>query len=272
MKHTYAACCLAIKNDFCLEESIVELFRQGVQYVTIISPTRYWSTGVPQAESDYEELHDIAMRTGARIMRICLNAQRSENNAIYTEALYRNYGIDSFAREAVDFILTVDADEFWLPGTLAHIDSLAFVPSRLKINLPAIPVIGVPGLPVEGAKDVIGVATSRTLRFQWGRSPEDAPTIMGRMPIIHFSATRKTLDEVIQKHRLSAHYPDPTYDFEGWIANTLPNVKVGMQNAHMYKSPENIWPVVRAWTPTEWNAIPKKLHPYLVEPSLAEPV
>lgn len=267
MKYTYAAYCLAIKNDFCLEESIVELFRQGVKRVLIVSPTAYWSTGAPQPEADYADLHDIAMRTGANIARVTFNAQRSENNAIYTEALYRNYGVSYFAQEAIDFILTVDADEFWLPGTLEHIDSLAIVPSRLKINLPAIPVIGVPGLPIEGAKDVIGIATSRTLKFQWGRSPEDAPTIMGRMPVIHFSATRRTLDEVIQKHRLSAHYPDPTYDFEGWIANTLPNVKVGMKNAHMYKSPDNIWPTVRAWTPAEWAALPHQLHPYLVTPS-----
>ncbi len=88
----------------------------------------------------------------------------------------------------------------------------------------------------------------------------------GTQRIIHFTATRKTLAEVVEKHRKSAHYSDPTYDFEGWIANVLPMAGVGAKDVHMYKSPENIWPVVRNWTAEEWRAIPTTLHPWLAVP------
>lgn len=269
MKYKYAACCLAIKNDFCLEETITELYSQGVSRVLIVSPKTYWTDGTPQSPEDFAELEAIAKRTGAKLEQAVFKTNLSQNNAIYTEALYRNYGADCLSSDiSIDYILTVDADELWSPGTLKHIDSLAEpIDQQIRINLPGIPVIGVPGLPVVGAKDTILVATSRNVRFSWGRSPfSGATTKTGTLPVIHFSATRRTLLEVIDKHRKSAHYEDPTYDFEGWIKNTLPNVHVGMKNVHMYVDP-SVWPSVRSWTDNEFELIPKTLHPYLAKPT-----
>lgn len=265
LKYKYAACCLAIKNDFCLEESIQELFTQGVSQVLIVSPRTYWSTGEAQSVSDLLELKAIADRTGALLHSFQIHREDKPDNysALYTEAGYRNYGVKCLTRDtSVDYVLTVDADEFWLPGTLDHIDSLAENGS-IAIELPGIPVIGVPGLPVEGAKDSILVATAKNVNFLWGRSPEHAIRVKGTAPVLHFTATRNTLDEVIKKHRLSAHYSDPTYDFEGWIKDVIPQVKVGSKNVHMYKSPENIWPCVRAWTPDELAAIPATIRKHL---------
>jgi hypothetical protein len=83
--------------------------------------------------------------------------------------------------------------------------------------------------------------------------------------IIHFTATRKTMQEIIDKHRTSGHYGDPNYDFEGWIKNVLPNIKAGTKNCHMFV-PWQIWPLARNWTKAEWAEIPESIHPYLAQP------
>jgi hypothetical protein len=261
MKYKYLAVILAIKNDFCLEETIRELRNQDVADVLIISPRYYWSDHAPQSEADLEEIMAIARRGDASVVQADLLASHKTNQAIYTEALYRNYGGKLAAKRGAQYVLTVDADELWLPGTLEEIDALATA-EPVTVCLPAIPVLGVPGLPVLGAKDTILVASAVDIRFEWGRATT-GPRVMGTTPVLHFSATRRSLQEVIDKSRKSAHYPDPTYDFEGWIRDTLPQVRVGMKNVHMYKSPDNIWPEVRAWTQTELELIPTSLHPYL---------
>jgi hypothetical protein len=262
MKYKYGAAVLAIKNDFCVEETIQELFRQGVMTVTLMIPERYWFDQSPQSEEDLAGLLKVCVHTGAHAVQRYFVAESKEHTALYTEALYRNYVADVICENpSIDYVLTVDADEFWMPGTLEHIDAIAG-PDAPTICLPGIPVLGVPGLPVAGAKDNILVATDRKTRFSWGRST-DGPRKSGTLPVIHFSATRRTLQEVIDKSIKSAHYPDKTYDFDGWIKNVLPYVHVGMKNVHMYKSEVNIWPEVRAWTPEELSAIPTSLHPYL---------
>lgn len=266
MRFKYAAACVAIKDDFCLEETIHELYRQGVSRVLVVSPEHYWFDGKPQSDEDLENLYALCRRTGASLLRTDLKAPQKEHNALYSEAMYRNAAIDLLTGSdtAVDYVLTVDADELWTPGTLEHVDSIAGARSEnpLTICLPGIPVIGVPGLPVAGAKDNILVATNRVTRFTWGRSTDGARKF-GTQPVLHFSATRRTLQEVIDKSINSAHYPDKTYDFDGWIANVLPHIHVGMKNVHMYKSEVNIWPEVRAWTPEELTMMPPSLLPYL---------
>jgi hypothetical protein len=259
MRYKYAAGILAIRNDFCLEETINELFKQGVSEVLVVSPTRYWADETEQSRADFDEVAAIIKRTGAYGQSATFKAE----SAIHTEALYRNHMLrELFDNDTtIDYVLTVDADELWLPGTLEQIDALAN-PGPLTICLPGVPVIGVPGLPVSGAKDNILVASSRGVEFEWGRSTKGVRA-MGSIPVLHFSATRRTMEEMVDKCLKSAHYPDPSYDFDGWIKYTLPNVHVGKKNVHMYRSPENIWPEVRAWTAAELAAIPTTLHPYL---------
>jgi len=266
LNYNYAAYFVAIKNDFCLEESIRSLQDQGVKRIVVLNPITYWSDGKKQDPNDFNELYAIAKRTGVELRPRHLApalAAGPVNQAIYTEALYRNCALEElFTDPAIHYALTVDADELWLPGTLKHIDSLA-VPGNAKISLPCVPTIGVPGYPIDGALDQVLVATSREVRFTWGRSTTEAADIKGTQRLLHFTATRKTLEEVITKHRQSAHYPDPTYDFEGWIQNVLPTVGPGSKDVHMYRSPHNIWPLVRNWTPEELSSIPSTLHPWL---------
>jgi hypothetical protein len=233
MKHTYAAVVLAIKNDFCVEETVVELLRQGVQHAAIISPFKYWTDDSPQPAEDLEELSAIAQRTGALLVRADFKSPRTDYTPLHTEALYRNYAIELMLSlfPTVDYLLTVDADEFWMPGALAEVDALADS-DPLTICLPGIPVLGVPGLPVAGAKDAILAATSRTVRFTWGRATE-GPRQTGTIPVIHFSTTRRTLQAVIDKCRKSAHYGDPNYDFDGWIEGASERAGRHAQRPHV---------------------------------------
>jgi hypothetical protein len=80
--------------------------------------------------------------------------------------------------------------------------------------------------------------------------------------IIHFTGVRRTMAETIQKHKRSAHFGDPDYRYEEWLQRVLPNVQVGLKNAHMYR-PQQIWPEVRAWKRFELDEIPQSLHRYL---------
>src|SRR5271157_5380297 len=140
MNYKYAAAIVAIKNDFCLEESVVELKKQGIGRVLIVSPSAYWTDHTLQAQSDFTELSRIAQRMGAELVSANFSASERDNRALYTEALYRNYAIGKLMEDpSLDYALTVDADEFWLPGTLAHIDALAG-PAPLTICLPGTPV------------------------------------------------------------------------------------------------------------------------------------
>jgi hypothetical protein len=266
MKFRYAAVILAIQNDFCIKEAILELLRQGVGKVLIISPEKYWlKPSRTRSPLDYEELAAIAHKTGAQIISTQFEAPEQPCRALYTEALYRNHAIEHLQKEnAYDFVLTVDADELWLPGNLEEIDNIASenLVRPLTICLPVIPTIGVPGLPIAGAKDTLVIASSIDERFAWGRSTSGL-RINAKTPLFHFSATRRTMEELIDKSRLSAHYDDSTYDFEGWLQRVVPYIHVGMKNLHMYKSEVNIWPETREWTAEEWAAIPETLHPYL---------
>ena len=128
-----------------------------------------------------------------------------------------------------------------------------------------VPVVGIPGYPIHQATDRAIVYVGGSIVFRECRSPAIDHFMLNNCIVIHFTATRKTMQEVIDKHRASGHYDDPDYDFEGWIKNVLPNLKPGWRGAHMYKRYQ-IWPVVRNWTTTEMDHIPESIRPYLGAP------
>jgi hypothetical protein len=263
MKTKFAAYFLAIKDDFCLEESVASIKDLGVDTVLIVSPSTYWSDGSSQDLSDYEYTLKLAKKHNCHFVSANLESAMLVNRAMYAESAYRNYAVDLLNQLGqFDSILTIDSDELWSRESLAQVDDLVRQGFE-RIDMPLVPVIGIPGLPIDGALDSALAATSPRVRFNWGRSAECKHIAMGGAPILHFSATRRSWEELTDKMRKSAHYPDPTYDFEGWIQNTLPTIQVGSTNVHMYKSPKNIWPRVRTWTAREVAQIPKSLHQYL---------
>lgn len=253
---SFAACFVAIQDEFCLEESITELHLQGVQHVLIVSPKTYWTTQEPQAEADFKALEGIAKSTGAELVSIQFDAK----TPLEAEALYRNYGSQLLWNYGFDHVLVVDADEFWSPEALEELDKLVGE-CDTAYQLPFIPTIGVPGYPVETTSMGL-VYVPRGTFLAWGRATPNAHRC-GKSSVFHFSATRRTLAEVIAKSRRSAHYVEPQYAFEEWFTRVLPNVRPGSTNVHMYTPGANIWPRVRAWTRRELDNIPVTLHPYL---------
>lgn len=263
MKKKFAAYFIAIKDDFCLEESVASIKDLGVETVLIVSPSTYWSDGSSQDPSDFEYVHKLAKKHNCHFVSASLESAMPVNRAMYAESAYRNYAVDLLNQlDKFDSILTIDSDELWSRNSLDQVEQLVRE-GYDRIDMPLVPVIGIPGLPIDGALDSALVATSPKLRFNWGRSAECNHVAIGGAPILHFSATRRSWEELTDKMRKSAHYPDPTYDFEGWIQDTLPTIRVGSENVHMYKSPKNIWPRVRTWTAREVEQIPKSLHRYL---------
>jgi hypothetical protein len=135
------------------------------------------------------------------------------------------------------------------------------------ISCKLIPIIGFPGYPVDLAQDLAVVYVGEGVQFKTCRSPFIKQTVIPRPLVYHFTGTRRTLDETIKKHRRGGHYDDPEYDFEGWIKETLPKIRPGLTNVHMFRSYQ-IWPVVRSWRPGELESMPATVRPFLGTESL----
>jgi hypothetical protein len=124
-----------------------------------------------------------------------------------------------------------------------------------------IPVIGMPAYPVDGATDAALILLAGGQKFTSCRGTQGAVALSERL-VLHFTGTRATCEAIAEKMRQSGHYGDLDYDFEGWIRDTLPGIRPGMRNAHMFK-PYQIWPSVREFTKRELREIPQRLHPFL---------
>jgi hypothetical protein len=162
-------------------------------------------------------------------------------------------------------ICVVDSDELWPKGSLAIIDEIVKTNKPIAISLPMIPVLGFPGYPVQGATDRVISYVGQGCVLRDCRTPIGPVYYENRVTVYHFTSTRRTLPETIEKHRQSGHFDDPDYDFENWLTNVLPNVKPGLKNAHMFKRYQ-IWPQVRSWTVDDLVHIPPTIYEYLAIP------
>ena len=258
----YVAMYLCIENDFCLEESIVALKSQGLKDAYIFHPKRYWSSGELAQEKAMTELASIAVKTSS--MLVPMDEPKETVEPIQIEGWMRNYALRFLRDRGWSDILIIDGDELWMPGTLEEVDNL-LKPSPAKINLHLIAVAGMPGYPItsKGGEALVYVPTG--VNISWGRSCGTGvvPSRTCNRSGLHFSMVRKTMEQLLKKCRLSAHYKQPGYDFEWWIKDVLPNIKPGATDVHCYRAPTNIWPLVREWTAEEWALIPETLKPYL---------
>lgn len=266
LRNEYSAFILAAKDDFCLEEVCNRLVEEGVKHLWFAIPTQYWN-GTPNSQDNINEVLKIAAKfKGSTCMSLNIESFRApDRHILITEAMARNFMLDEMRKNGLHHVVVADGDELWLPGTLKLIDQYVCDNNPTSITMRMVPVIGLPGYPIEGAKDAAMVYLGPDCKFSKCRSSEGKQVNYPRRPIIHFTATRKTMDEIIQKHRESGHYGDPDYDFEGWIRHTLPNVKPGFTRAHMYRNWDT-WPLVREWTKEEWNFLPDSIKRYLGEP------
>lgn len=254
------------KDDLCLLDVCNRLVEEGVHDFCFCQPDKYWS-GEPVDASDVADLQKVydALRASGQTVQQQVFAVDSftmpGDSRILVETRVRNASLTWIRSLGYKHILIVDGDELWVRGTLAIVRG--YVEQGHKaISVHMIPVIGVPGYPVDSAMDVAVVYVGPDVTFKVCRSPYVTQSIIYRPLIYHFTGTRKGMDETIKKHRRGGHYDDADYDFEGWIKDKLPNIKPGMKDAHMYK-PRQIWPRVRAWRPDELAAMPEVVRSFL---------
>lgn len=262
----YVAYMQVTKDDLCFLDVCKRLIEEGVKTFAICQPDRYWSGEAIEPEqvnevvAVVEQLKALGVAVHHRVFKVD-SYQMPGDTRILVETRVRNESLNWIRSLGYKHILVVDSDELWMRGTLTMVK--AYVEQGHKaISVHMIPVIGVPGYPVDMATDVAVVYVGPKVVFKVCRSPYIQQSIIYRPLIYHFTGTRKGMDETVKKHRRGGHYDDPDYDFEGWIKDKLPNIKPGMTDAHMYK-PRQIWPRVRSWRADELAQMPESVRPFL---------
>ena len=254
------------KDDLCLLDVCNRLVEEGVHDFCFCQPDKYWSGEAVDSEDvvAVRKVFEALEASGQTVQRKVFNVDSFTlpgDTRILVETRVRNESLNWIRSLGYQHILIVDGDELWIRGTLDIVKG--YVEQGHKaISVHMIPVIGVPGYPVDSATDVAVVYIGPDVVFKVCRSPYIPQTIVYRPLIYHFTGTRKGMEETIKKHRRGGHYDDADYDFEGWIKDKLPNIKPGMKDAHMYK-PRQIWPRVRAWRSDELAAMPDVVRTFL---------
>lgn len=273
--HDYAAYLQVTRDDLCLNEVCRRLFDEGIRNFFFCIPDEYWS-GKPTPQSDIQQVLDAAAalrELGAKALTkiFCVADYRfTGDSRIAVETRVRNDSLAWVRQNAFTKICVVDSDELWPTGSLALLKEIVDSTDPLAISLPMIPVLGFPGYPVEKALDRVTSYVGQSCIFRDCRTPIGNIYYENRFTVYHFTSTRKTMAETIEKHRQSGHFDDPEYDFQHWISHVLPNVKPGpaptwpngQKSWHSFKNYQ-IWPEVRAWKPEELADIPKSIHQYL---------
>lgn len=263
-----------IRDDFGLQEVCDRLFEEGVRDFMFSIPDEYWDGRKQPPEEKAQvmavayHLSDKGATVKAHIPEVAM-ARVGANNRIEVETRVRNSALDALRNMGYAHALIVDGDELWRRGLLAEVRQRVIEERPSYLVCKSVPVAGCPGFPVNDAKDKVAIYIRTDNRFTSCRAAysNTGREIQG-FPIIHFSAVRKTKEELIAKMRASGHYDDPDYDFEKWIEEILPNLREGFTGVHMYnKGQENIWPEIRLWTPEELDDIPVSLLPYLCQES-----
>lgn len=265
---------LVNRDDFCLREAAEALITQGVRRIFFAVPDHNWyRRPTPQADIDtiFKIADELAKRHGveaqARVFNV-LHYWDSNKPMRDYEGATRNAVLEWLWNHAHTHCLIVDGDELWVDGAVGMVANVIEKTDCDSINAGCIPVIGLPGYPVENARDTVCVYIRKGHRFASARSPlvnnmRKFGTI-GQRLLYHFTATRRTREEIIEKHLLSNHSDDPLYNMHDWIRDTLPNIRPGLRDAHMFKK-YSLWPVVRDWIPGEIESMPEAIRGYLGE-------
>lgn len=258
----------AVKDDFCLNEVCDRLVEEGARVFFFYVPNQYWS-GAKTPPEEIEQVRACALRLKENpeikvsVGLFDIEKHRAPGiSRIQVETRARNEALAWIRKEGYNHIVVADGDELWKRGLMSKLLSVVNDLKPTCVYTGMVPTIGLPGFPIEGAMDHATIYVGRDTLFHECRSTYGCKYELRGYHIIHFTSTRRTMDEIIKKSRDSGHYDDPNYDFEGWIANVLPNVRPGSRNVHMYK-PYQIWKLVRSWDPSEIEEIPESLHPFL---------
>jgi len=259
----------AVRDDFCLFDTCYRMATSGIRHFYLFVPSHYWD-GNPVKESDSKQVDLVAkmlcdLGCKANSVHLPVNFE-GHANRLSVETEFRNQSLTYMWDHGVNHVIVVDGDEIWYSKFMEAVAPC--VKEHAALQCPMIPVIGLPGYPVDQASDNAVIYVRKGNLFKVCRTPTQSATTIPIRGVIHFTATRKTTEEIVAKMRGGGHYDDPDYDFEGWVQRKLPNIKPGMRDAHMYK-PYQIWPLVRAWTMKEIEEIPPSIRPFLGLPTEA---
>ena len=262
LSRDYAAFILATKDDFCLEAVCQRLIEEGVKKLYFGIPMKYWN-GKFNSRENACEVSEIADKFDSVTMALDVDKHRApDRNILITEAMVRNEMLEVMRKDGWEHIIVADGDELWTPGSLLKLDRYIDDNKPNSVGMRMIPVAGLPGYPIAYARDLAMVYLGPDCKFSQCRSSEGEQKVFSHRGVIHFTATRKTMEEIIQKHRESGHYDDPQYPFEKWFVDTLPHIKPGFKRCHPFTL-WDAWPIARAWTSEELGYIPENLHQYL---------
>lgn len=270
----YVAYLQVTRDDFCLFETCERLFQEGVKTFYFAVPSEYWdgrktpTEDIASLKAVTDRLVAIGAKVNTKIFKVPMYRMTGDTR-IDTETRLRNDSLAWIRAAGHQDILIVDGDELWLAGLLAEVDALVSK-GHLAISTAMIPAIGLPGYPVDSATDLAVVYIGGACQFKACRTPHIKQTVINQARIIHFTGTRRTKQEIIDKHLASGHYDDPDYAFDEWLEKILPNIHPdhiptwsnGLTGYHMYRKYQ-IWPRVRHWRPEEKAAIPESLHQFL---------
>lgn len=270
----YCAYLQVTRDDFCLYEVCRRLTEEGVKDFFMAVPSEYWS-GRPTPLADIEEVGRIAedvrkLGTSVEVKVFTVPRYRYPGDTrIDTETRLRNDSLAWIRGHGFKHILIVDGDELWMRGTLELIKQKV-QEGCVAISSPMIPVAGLPGYPIDPASDVAVVYIGGSCIFRACRTPMAKQSLLAFPKVIHFTATRRTLEDIAEKHRASGHYDDKNYAMDEWIVKVLPHIKPGFVHdwgngnvgLHMYQ-PSQIWQRCRHWRVPEIAEIPESLAPYL---------
>lgn len=265
----------ATRDDLCLLEVCARLAEEGVRDFVFSIPNEYWS-GRPVSEEEGSQVRGVADELKKRGLTVnCLLHEVKTyrwpgDTRIQVETRVRNDALDYVRKLGFEHILVVDGDELWKHGTLNYIKEVINRWHPSAINCLMIPVVGCPGYPIDGATDVAVVYIHASTAFKECRSPITEQFRIQMPLVMHFTGTRRTMEETIRKHTDSGHFDDPDYLFAEWIEKVLPNIKPGfthtwpngLKGVHMYQKYQ-IWRAVRDWTADEITEIPKSVWPFL---------
>jgi hypothetical protein len=266
---TYAVYIQANRNDICLDEVVQRMYDEGLRNFFFCIPTEYWS-GKPTPGAYIDEVLASAQTvksfpgTHVFVNVFDISDYRFEGDSrIAVETRVRNDSLAWVRQAGYKDILVVDSDELWPVGSMEIIKEVVDKSKPASKSLPMVPVAGFPGYPVENAVDRCVSYVGQGCIFRDCRTPVTSHvTYENRFFVYHFTSTRRSLEETIQKHKESGHYDDTDYDFEGWIKDVLPNIRPGAKDVHMYKH-YSTWPSVRNWTADDERNIPSTIWPYL---------
>lgn len=278
----YAVVVQAIQDDFCLFETLKRLLDEGrklergdsVGKILLFRPDKCWDG----------KLADPARRAEVLVVAAQLNqiypgmtevvdvavdqVSHWKQPRIRVETDCRNYYSRYCRKLGYEHLLIVDGDEFWRNGLMNRLGS--FLRDRgwpRSVFTGMVPVAGLPGYPIEGALDKACIYARSDTYFKECRGAVGFRHHLPGYDIYHFTATRRTLKEIADKHLGSGHAGQAGYYMQEWVDRVLlPGlIKPGLRNCHMYSmfNSDNVWPLVREWGASELAELPESVKSYL---------